>query len=232
MGSRSMQLTSIDLSELPADLAEDIAWTIAKYERKKEKNTSWQHVLDHGTDEEIINKAAGECYTCTPLVLASVYKNDGDRGTLIYNFRMAVPFEFNCHPRRAIVMRGARLIRYARHALSHGTNPNGWAVKVFERALRMSKKTLLSYSEMYDFMRELARRVASKHPGVTSSFWQRTMPPRIAWLRPDERLALINGKYVTLTDSEYDNVCRLFKIIRKTDKLDERLKLAQESRRY
>lgn len=231
MGSRSMQSTSIDLSELPDDLARDIEWTISKYNEKKEQTTSWQYVLDHGTDEEIINKAAGECYTGTPLTLASAYKNDSDLHTVVYNFRAAVPFEFRTHPRRPIVMRGARLIRYARYALSHGTSPNGWATRVFNRALRMSRKTLLSYQEMYDFMRELARRVADKHPDVTSAFWQRTTPPR-RWTSLDEHLALINGKYVTLTGSEYVNVKRMFEIIRKTEKMDQRLKLMRESRRY
>ena len=68
-----MLSSSIDLATLPADLAATVLATIQEHETKTRAVREWQEVLDHGTEEEIIDKTAGECDDRTPLVPVRCY---------------------------------------------------------------------------------------------------------------------------------------------------------------
>ena len=164
-----MLSSSIDLSEFPADLAGDITHMINRYERRKEQEAAWQHVLDNGTEAEIMEKVMPDIHPDTPMILAcDCPPNDNERYSRV---REIVPYEFQSHPRRPVAMRGGRLVRYWKYRLSTGSiNPNGWAIRVFKRALRMSKVTLLDQREIYDYTDKLVKRIASKHPAVTATF--------------------------------------------------------------
>jgi hypothetical protein len=220
-----MLSSSIDLSTLPDDLAAQIRHTIDGYEARHRSKDSWQWVLDHGTDEDILQKARGECLTNTPLVLAEGYPHP------VLPVMEVVPYSFTHHPRRPVAMRGARLVRYYNYSLTNNVTANGWAVKVFERALRRTKKTLLDPVEILDFCDEVAARVAEKHPTVSHHFWERCEPKRMRF-EPAQRMVLMSGKLVGIPYEQFANVERLYNIVRKTEKLEERLRLVRESRRY
>lgn len=225
-----MLSSSIDLSALPAELANQVINTIDRYEAKYLAKDSWAHVLDHGTDEQIMAKAREECAKNAPLVFARDYPQS--TAEHCYQIREVVPYGHTTHPRRPIIMRGARLVRYWRHSFSPGRlSPNGWAHQVFIRALRMTKKTLIDPQEINDFVKQVASAVAMKHSGLTYHYWQHCEPKQ--WLYgKDLRLILMNGRLKCVPHDQFVNIERLFNIIRKTDKLEERLRLARESKRY
>ena len=104
-------------------------------------------------------------------------------------------------------------------------------MRVFNRALRMTKKTLLDHVEIYDFCQELASRVATNHPTVTYHFWERCTPKQ-NWCGPDMRTILMAGGLIGLPHDQFAGIERMFNIIRKTDKLEDRLHMARESKRY
>lgn len=224
-----MLSSSIELDALPPELATEVKNLIDRYETKHLARDSWRYVLDHGTDEEIMEKARGECIDNAPLIFARDCPPDvGERYSRI---REVLPIEFVSHPRRVVAMRGARLVRYWKYSFSPCASPNGWAYRVFLRALRMSKKTLLDHIEIYDFMRDLAVRVAERHHRVDHHYFSRCRPRRTEFGH-DQRLVLMSGKLVGVPHSSVTNLERMLNIIRKTDKLDERMRLARESRRY
>lgn len=225
-----MLSSSIDLSALPAELASQVISTIDRYEQTHLAKDSWAYVLDHGTDEQIMAKAREECFEGAPLVFARDYPQTAAEHC--YQIREVVPYRYTDHPRRPIVMRGARLVRYWRHSFSPGRiNPNGWAYEVFLRALRRTKKTLVDPQEINDFVDKVAAAVATKHHGLTAHYWQRCQPKQ--WLYgKDLRLILMNGRLKCVPHDQFVNIERMFNIIRKTDKLEERLRLARESKRY
>lgn len=225
-----MLSSSIDLSSLPDALADQVRFTIDQYEKKHLAETSWPYVLEHGTDEQIMQKAREECLEGAPLVFARDYPQTA--AERCYHIREVVPYPYTSHPRRPIIMRGARLVRYWKHSFSPGRiNPNGWAYEVFLRALRRTKKTLVDPQEINAFIEQLATAVATKHTGLTAHYWQRCQPKQ--WLYgTDLRLILMNGRLKCVPQDQFVGIERIFNIIRKTDKLEERLRLARESKRY
>jgi hypothetical protein len=213
-----MQLTSIDLSTLPADLAATVLATIGEHEAKTREVREWQEVLDHGTEEEIIEKTARECRKGTPLVAAHCY-GDG----FIPAMREVTPLGFRSHPRRAVVARGAKLVVYNKYSLSpNNVAPNGWNLRLHERAVRMSKKTLIYRDEILNFIESLAIKSGAPWDYTVRSF---------AHDHRDNNVVLMSGKWVNLTDAEYRNVKMFYDIIRKTDKVEERLALLREARK-
>jgi hypothetical protein len=213
-----MLSSSIDLSTLPADLADTVLATIQEHETKARQLREWQEVLDHGTEEEIIAKTARECDNRTPLVPVRCY-GDGH----IHPMREVTPFGFRSHPRRAVVARGARLVVYNKHSLSpNNVAPNGWNIRLYERAVRMSKKTLIYRDEIVDFVTMLG--------GKAGAPWDHTVRG-LAYDSGSMHRVLMSGKWVNLTDAEYKNVKMFYDIIRKTDKVEERLALLRKARK-
>ena len=218
MGLRLMPLTSIDLSTLPANLAATVLATIQEHETKTREQREWQEVLDHGTEEEIIEKTARECDDRTPLVPARCYGEEH-----IHPMREVTPFGFRSHPRRAVVARGARLVVYNKHSLSpNNIAPNGWNIRLYERAVRMSKKTLIYREEIVDFIGDIGRRAGAPWDYTVRCF---------AYDSGSMHRVLMSGKWVNLTDVEYRNVKMFYDIIRKTDKVEERLALLRKARK-
>jgi hypothetical protein len=219
-----------DLSALPDDLVRQLESTIADYEYRKNKLHSWQEVLDHGTDEEILEKAQRECSEIAPITLARNYPRD-DCYMMADLAREIVPYNMQGHPRRPVIMKGARYQRYKRYSLSEGRSaPNGWLIRVHARAMRMSKKTLIEWDEIIEFSSALAVRLAERHCGVTSRYWRHTNPPLYEAGRGKE-LVLMSGRWVGLPHAQYRNVQMFQKIIRKTEKLEDRLELLRAARK-
>jgi hypothetical protein len=219
-----------DLAALPDDLVRDLERTIEAYDRKKNKLRSWQEVLDHGTDEEILKKAQEECDKGAPITFARNYSEKSSRITADLS-REIVPYDMRSHPRRPVIMKGAVEIRYIRYSLSEGRSaPNGWLIRVHERAVRMSKKTLIEWQEIVDFSSEVAARLAERHYGITSHFWNYIRPRRYE-ARRNEQLVLMSGRWVSLPHEQYKNVQMFQKVIRKTQKLEDRLELLRAARK-
>jgi len=213
-----MLSSSIDLATLPADLAATVLATIQEHETKTRKTREWQEVLDHGTEEEIIEKTAGECREGTPLVPVRCYGEE-----FIPSIREVTPFGFRSHPRRAVVARGAQLVVYNKYSLSpNNVAPNGWNLRLHNRAVRMSKKTLIYRKEIVDFIEALAVKSGAPWDYTVRSF---------AHDHRDSNVVLMSGKWVNLTDAEYKNVKMFYDIIRKTDKVEERLALLRKARK-
>jgi hypothetical protein len=219
-----------DLAALPDDLVRDLERTIEAYDRKKNKLRSWQEVLDHGTDEEILEKAQEECDKGAPITFARNYSEKSSR-IMADLSREIVPYDMRSHPRRPVIMKGAVEIRYIRYSLSEGRSaPNGWLIRVHERAVRMSKKTLIEWQEIVDFSSEVAARLAERHYGITSHFWNYIRPRRYE-ARRNEQLVLMSGRWVSLPHEQYKNVQMFQKVIRKTQKLEDRLELLRAARK-
>jgi hypothetical protein len=225
-----MLSSSIDLAALPDDLVRDLERTIEAYDRRKNKLRSWQEVLDHGTDEEIMEKAQEECDKGAPITFARNYSEQSSRIAADLS-REIVPYNMRDHPRRPVIMKGAVEIRYIRYSLSEGRSaPNGWLIRVHERAVRMSKKTLIEWDEIMDFTSKLAARFAERHYGITSHFWDYVRPRRYE-ARRNEQLVLMSGRWVSLPHEQYKNVQMFQKVIRKTEKLEDRLVLLRAARK-
>jgi len=215
-----MLSTSIDLTTLPGDLVSKLVSTIDLYERKETKVRSWEEVLDHGTDEEILAMAASECDKDTPISFARNYESNWDREI--------VPYHLQTHPRRPVIMRGALKVCYMNHSFSaRGFSPNGWLFEVYKRALRMSKKTLIDWEEILDFTEELARDVAVRHSHVSYHFWQHVKVPS------DNGFVtvLMQGRWVMLDTEQYRNVAMMHKVIRKAEKLADRLTMLKQAKK-
>jgi hypothetical protein len=219
-----------DLSALPDDLVRQLENTIANYEYRKNKLHSWREVLDHGTDEEILEKAQSECSEIAPITFARNYPKE-DCYMMADLSREIVPYDMRSHPRRPVIMKGAVEIRYIRYSLSEGRSaPNGWLIRVHERAVRMSKKTLIEWQEIVDFSSEVAARLAERHYGITSHFWNYIRPRRYE-ARRNEQLVLMSGRWVSLPHEQYKNVQMFQKVIRKAEKLEDRLELLRAARK-
>lgn len=219
-----------DLAALPDDLVRQLESTIEDYERRNNNLRSWQEVLDHGTDEEILEKAQRECSEIAPITLARNYPMDGCY-VMADLAREIVPYNMRSHPRRPVIMKGARYQRYKRYSLSEGRSaPNGWLIRVHARAMRMSKKTLIEWEEISDFTREVALKLAERHYGITSRYWRYTTPP-LYEAGLGKELVLMSGRWVGLPHAQYRNVQMFQKIIRKTEKLEDRLELLRAARK-
>ncbi len=219
-----------DLAALPDDLVRQLENTITDYERKQEKLRSWKEVLDHGTDEEIMKKAQEVCDKGAPITFARNYPTDGCYMTTDRT-REIVPYNMQDHPRRPVIMKGATYQRYMKYSLSpNSVAPNGWLIRVHERAVRMSKKTLIEWQEIMDFAQELAIRISNRHYGVTHHFWSYTKP-RSYEAGPNKQLVLMSGRWVGLPYEQYKNVQMFQKVIRKTEKLEDRLALLRAARK-
>ena len=219
-----------DLAALPDDLVRQLENTITDYERKQEKLRSWKEVLDHGTDEEILEKAQGERDKGAPITFARNYPTDGCY-MMTDRTREIVPYNMQDHPRRPVIMRGALYQRYMKYSLSpNSVASNGWLIRVHERAVRMSKKTLIEWQEIMDFSQELAIRISNRHYGATYHFWS-YIKPRSYEAGPNKQLVLMSGRWVGLPYEQYKNVQMFQKVIRKTEKLEDRLALLRTARK-
>jgi hypothetical protein len=86
----------------------------------------------------------------------------------------------------------------------------------------MSKKTLIYRDEIIDFVTLVGNRAGAPWDYTVRSF---------AYDSGSMHRVLMSGKWVDLTDAEYRNVKMFYDIIRKTDKIEERLALLRKARK-
>lgn len=223
-----MLSSSIDLASLPPALASQIEDVIANYNEEDNETSTWQRILDYGTDAEIEAHTKRDLFDNAPIVPVSTY--DGENYPGNDRVSVVVPFAFLSHPRRFVAQRGSQLVRYARYAVgANSLSPNGWLIRVFNRALRMDKRTLVSRKEILGYVESLTLRIAERHYGVTASFYRRCEPCFDS--HDGTMLVLMSGRWVQLQPDQYKNVEMFQKIIRKADKLEDRLALLRETRK-
>jgi hypothetical protein len=216
----------IDLDALPPDVRWQIEYALESGLNRHNKKAFWKCLVTEGSDREIIDAAQAEFCEArdVPITLANRYRPEQIR-----RFQEICWQYTNGHPRRPVVMRGAKGALICQYSLSSSQAPNGWAENVFDRAVSSSKATILDRDESDAFLADLERRIARKYPGVTDAFYRRV------GLRVSENhegaTVLIRGKWRFLNRSEVSNVRALQGIIRKTNKLDRRLELAREHMR-
>jgi len=228
MGRPWMLSTSIDLASLPPVLASQIEDVIAKYNEGEDQFATWQRILDYGTDAEIEAHTKRDLFKNAPIVPVSTYDGEdypgNDRVSLV------VPYRFSDHPRRFVAQRGSKLVRYARHSWGKDTlSPNGWLVRVFERIVRMDKRTLTSRDEITAYVIKVTQRISARHRTVTAAFYAGCKPDFNHG--DDTHLVLMRGRWVRLKPEEYKNVEMMQKVIRKAQKLEDRLALLKQARK-
>ena len=221
----SISPDTVDLAALPPMVAARIREAINENARETRRVEMWADAFA-GSDAQLLDFAQTQFFTAAPPVThAYAY-------SIVHHWQEIVPEAFRCDSRRPVIMRGSRGGCYLANSMSgHTVSPNGWAARMFRRALKASRKTLIYRAEIADFINCLAAHVARKNPGTTAHFRTSCGLP-LGMLNKGETLVLMSGRFVGLPFEQFLNVERLFNIIRKTDKLDKRLDLARASKRY
>jgi len=213
----------IDLSTEELAVALNAA---AEFRDKNAARRRLQDLVAYGSESEIISEAANQVGDA-PVTLANRYCGPG----YILPYQEIWFYDVGSHPRRPVIMSGAREVRVARNAWSSSRSPNGWAFKLFERAVRRAKITALSLDEFDEKTAPILKAIRARY--YTSYQFDRNIAKPAAYgpfsrFYSDEKtLAYVGGKQAWLSLSERSNIRALRRIIEKTDKLDKRLELAR-----
>lgn len=218
----SPSASTIDLATLPPAVAERVLRELRWATRDVEEREMWKDLCDNGTDEEII--AEGQKYANTQAVEVADTYGGGEHH--IFREQEILYWAVFNHPRRPVLMRGARGVRVARYAKSTSGSPNGWAERIAERAIRMKKLNAFDGESFDEQTRELLDALGQRYC-LSYHFTVYEKPPyrggRYSPLWRDEAcLARVSGKPVWLNGSERKNIQALQKIIAKFDKLEDR----------
>lgn len=203
-------MADIDLSALPESVLNQIESLVQDHN----KRAKWKLLLDEGTEEEIIECARKECVTNDHIVLASKYKaNEVPR--ILY-----CPIGFMDHPRRPVAMRGSLAAMIMRRSASSFTCANGLADDILERFIRFKKVTAFTQEEFDEVVKPAIDKLRQKFS--TSYHFPRRWG---GWLPIWSYSVVIKGRVVIVDEHQRTYLNRLFSIIRKTDVLEERVKL-------
>lgn len=217
---------SIDLSAASTAELSAIQYILEDGKAKREAAQKWADLLDNGTNEEIVAEArkfvGGGIGAKSPIVTADTY--DGYlcwRHDILHD---TFP-QFGSHPRRPVYMLGGRDRLREIHSLTpNGNAPRGLREAAFRRYVKIAKPTILTHSDLEEFEESLSKRAD------------------VSLVRGHEFQALatqcghrfhvtIKGKKAVLTASEFENVCRLYEIIRKTGRIEKRMEKVRATSR-
>lgn len=192
---------------------------------RKREAAKLRKLLDHGSEAEIIAECRRRTHKKrTAYTLAQTYDVVGGG--------QEIPSFPRDHPRRPVLMLGSVAALIDSHTNGSWLSANGWARHIFCRYVQMRKITILDMQEYSAFERGLTHRLRAKyrlsyHFDDYARLW--VLSPRL--YNNYQWQVLIGGKQCWLTQSEYENVSRLHKIIKKTDDLQERYQLVRASSR-
>ena len=223
-----MQSRLIDLEGVSTDTLLKIQHLIEKEREAETRSDAWRDVLDNGTEADMMAFAIKKegFDPDTPYISVQAYKGEN-----IPRDREIVPYEYQDHPRRIVIIRSARYLRYHKYGLSRSLSPNGWALQVFKRVVRRDKKTFFKQEDWETYARQIADRIASAHR-VTGVFYNYAVKSEFCFRHEGAKVtAMVGGRTIWLTPSEHQNIDRLYKIIKKTEELEKRLAYARESSR-
>ena len=222
----NQSISQVDVSQLglPDELAASVSEFIERKLADAKVKDEWAATLESGTDEEIItlaNKHSG--ITTNAIAFASYYED--------YSWRYNLcPHDYYQHPRRPVIMRGSKEIMV--HSRSENQCANRLCDDILSRWIRMKKLTILDYKEFQEIVEPVARELGSRF--YTSYHFMNNLRQIRYWGGDKDTQAqvIVGGKYVWLHTSEIENIYRMREILKKTDKLTERLELLRKSRRY
>ena len=211
----------IDLDALPAEVRWQVECALDSAQRAYNHDAWMRDRCQNTTDAELI--AAGEKeYPEAPMGLSTWYKSVALAQETIF-------CRVSQTARRPVFMRGSRNVLHRLYSLSNSANANGWAIEVYWRALRMSRRTFLSFDEFQEWSDNVKACLHRKYR-LTSSFcngvgiWARDWNPR-----SDEESAvrIVGGKRVYLPASSHKHLDALAKIVRKTETLERKRELVR-----
>lgn len=202
-----------DMTEAEVALAASV---IQNARRENEEKARKLHLLNTASDDEIISAAQSEYIgTIPPITLANRYDKDG---RYIYRDREIWFRDVGTHPRRPVIMKGARAIVMLRWARSVSGGDNGYVEEVLSRLVRAKKITALDHR---DLEKQLQPYVDAMHGRFRLTY--HFNPPFLCHHRAgDCHHVLIKGKEAFLSESEYRNVKALRAIIEKCENLEDR----------
>lgn len=202
----------IDLDALPAEVRWRVEWALNDALREYDRAAWAKGVCENGTDAEVI--AAGEReYPSAPIGLSTWYER-------VWNVQETV-FAPASQSRRPVFMKGAKNVLIRAHCLTAGgDSPNGWAVKVFWRAVRMARITALTRDEFKDATYAIYRKLHAKYyltgPFDRNTGWD-------VWGGP----ILIGGQRSYLEGEQLRHVRALSSIAKKAETLDKKREMVR-----
>jgi len=210
----------IDLDALSPEELRAAILAVSEIRKREETRSNWQRAISEETDEAIIARAQ-ERYPDAPITLANRYQSV-HRSQEIGGICGAVMGE----DRRPVFMRGAAEVLIRRYCYTGGgSSPNGWAIAVYWRCIRMSRKTFMSHDAFEEFSNGIRDRLRQRYR-LTSVFEYGTGLDWRAWNDRDYRARIIGGKLVRLTDEQCRHIEALQAIIGRTEKLDQQARRA------
>jgi hypothetical protein len=207
----------IDLSLLTYEQAVNMQIAYDNFLRLNKEIASVCH--EEMSDEDIINHARNRVFPPgsrnVGVTLATSYKS------VSYYQELKIPgFD---GARRPVLMRGSRMYLIWKNRLSDSSvSPNGWAIKVFWRAIRMSRLSFFDADAFDKFAFRIKYRLHSKY-NLTSTFtWECDVAKEIR----NQEIAIIGGKIKFINPSERTHLIALYQIVKKIDRLDRNARKA------
>lgn len=208
----------IDLAALPDDVRWRIEDALSRAMSDHSHDAWMRQICAEGTDAEVI--AAGEKeYRDAPIGLSTWYPT-------VWRLQETC-FSRVAHngQRRPVFMRGAVGVLIRRYCLTEGgESPNGWAARVFWRAVRMAKITALDKAEFRDATAPIRDALCHRY-NLTAPFDRNTGWD--IWGGPD----LIGGNRSYLREDQRIHIKALHNIAKRSESLERKRELVRHQLR-
>ncbi len=212
----------IDLDALPAEVRRRVEYALQDALQARDHDAWMRDKCENASDADLI--AAGEKeYPDAPMGLSTWYKSVALAQETVF-CRVA-----QNNKRRPVFLRGSKQVLFRLYSLSSSANANGWAIEVYWRALRMSRRTFLSFDEFQEWSDSVKHRLYAKYR-LTSCFsngigmWASEWNPRSD---TEHAVRIVGGKRVYLPASSHKHLDALAKIVRKTETLERKRELVR-----
>ena len=157
MAKLDQSTSLIDLSALPHEVAERVRYAMVSA-MDAHSHDGWMRQMCQDASNECLIAAGEKEYPNAPIGLSIWYDHVDLVQETVFN-RVA-----HNGARRPVFMRGAKNILIRKYCLSKGgDSPNGWAARVFWRAVRMAKITSLDQNDFRETTRPIYDRLCKKY---------------------------------------------------------------------
>lgn len=214
MGRKLKQSASlIDLAAMPESVRNRVLWALERAQSDYSLECRMREACRSYSDADLMAFAERE-YPGAPIGLSTWYDCIDSAQETIFN-RVAHNAE-----RRPVFLRGSRGVRVVNNCASKtGRSPNGWAAKVFWRAVRIARVTALSHAEFMEKTGAFAKRLAARYP-VTWHYWNETRQEGLCWW---PETAVIGGQMVRLSLDESRRVEQINRLVKKAERLEQKI---------
>lgn len=214
MGRKLKQSASlIDLAAMPESVRNRVLWALERAQSDYSLECRMREACRSYSDADLMAFAERE-YPGAPIGLSTWYDCIDSAQETIFN-RVAHNAE-----RRPVFLRGSRGVRVVNNCASKtGRSPNGWAAKVFWRAVRIARVTALSHAEFMEKTGAFAKRLAARYP-VTWHYWNETRQGVLCWW---PETAVIGGQMVWLSLDESRRVEQINRLVKKAERLEQKI---------